>query len=532
MAKQIKYGKEARKALQGGAEQLSNAVVTTLGPKGRNVAIDKKWGPPTVIHDGVSVAKEIELEDPFENMGAQLIKEAASKTNDKAGDGTTTATLLAYKLVEEGIKLLDQGTNPMILKKGIDIATDFIIKELKGSSQPVNTPEKIEQVATISSANPEVGKMINKIIKKIGTEGTISVEDGSGMSLEDEYKEGMQFDKGYISPHFITDIEKMEAELDDPVILLTTEKISSPGDFIKLFQEILKITKNIVVIAEDFDGEAFPTFVINKNRGVFNPLPIKAPAFADRKKDILEDIAILTGATVISKEAGRTLENTTINDLGHADRVWADADSTKIIGGRGDKDKIKARIEQIKNLIEKETSDFEKEKLKERLAKLASGVAVIKVGAATETEMKERKERVIDAVEATKSAIAEGIVAGGGIALYNISKKIERLKNENTEIQQGIDLVKKAIQSPIYQILENAGEQTTDIISQIGDMVSYGYNVETQEFGDMFKMGVVDPTKVTRLAIQNATSVASMILTTECLVTDIPEKDDPREKII
>jgi chaperonin GroEL len=534
MAKQIVRGKKAREKLVTGVRELAETVVVTLGPKGRNIALDRKWTAPTVLHDGVSVARDIELKDPFENMGAQLVKEAASKTNDKAGDGTTTATLLAHTMIELGMeKIKDRdfffykvtGANPMTIKKGIDIAVTAVVDELQRCTRTVDTSKKIQQVATISSARPEIGKKIADAMDKVGKDGVIDVQEGTTVTTEVEYKEGMEYNKGYASPYFVTNGDKMEAEVIMPFIVLYQGTIRAASEILFLNKILEKREKDIVIIAEGIEGDALDTLVINKQRGAMNILAVQAPAFAERQKQMLEDIAVLTGATIISKETGRSLEDFKIEDCGRADKVWADDRTTRIVGGHGDAAQIQAKIEQLKTKIEKEQNEFEKTKLQERLAKLASGVAIIKVGAQTETEMKELKERVVDAVEATKSAVEEGIIAGGGVALYAISKKLQNMMNRHKDVQVGIDLVIKALQSPIKRIIENAGIDAEVILKDIDKNkdADFGYNIESNTFGNMFDMGVVDPKKVTRLAIQNAASVAAMILTTEGLVTDYPE---------
>ncbi len=538
MAKQIKYGSEAREKLKSGVNKLADAVATTLGPKGRNVALDKKWGAPNVIHDGVTVAKEIELEDPFENMGAQLVKEAASKTADVAGDGTTTSTILARAIVEEGILRITAGANPMIMRRGLEKAGNHIVGELKGMAKSIK-PGDIANVATISAGDPELGKLIAEALDKVGKDGVVTVEEGRGLSTEIEYKEGMEFDKGYASAYFVTNSDKMEAEMDAPHILITDKKISNLQELLPFLENLVKVSKNLVIIADEIEGEALATLVVNKLRGTFNALAIKAPGFGDRRKEMLEDIAILTGGTVISEDTGRKLESVTIEDCGKADKVWADKENTRIIGGKGKITEIKARIAQVKRAIENTTSDFDKEKLQERLAKLAGGVAVINVGAATEVEMKDRKERVNDAVAATKAALEEGIVPGGSVALLDIStrmniKSFESAKAARDEIF-GFEVVKEALEAPFKKLMENAGLDSGQLIAK-AKMVSasgQGFNVltlesvENAEPVDMLKAGIIDPLKVVRTAVQNAISVAIMILTTEALVTDIPEKKEP-----
>jgi chaperonin GroEL len=532
MAKQLKFSEEARQKLATGVNILAKAVVTTLGPRGRNVALDRKWGAPNVVHDGVSVAKEIELPDPFENMGAQLVKEAASKTNDVAGDGTTTSTLLTQTMVNLGLKNVTAGANPMILKRGIDEAVKAVVEQIKKMAKKIDIKkeEEIVQVATISAGDAEIGKKIAEAIMKVGKDGVVTVEEGKGLQMEIEYKEGMEFDRGYASPYFVTDAEKMVAEVEDPYILITDKKISAISDLLPFLEKFVKVSKNLVIIADEVEGEALATLVVNKLRGVFNALVVKAPGFGDRRKEMLEDIAILTGGTVISEELGKKLENIEVEDCGRADKVWADKENCRIIGGKGDEEKIKARIAQIKRQIEETTSEFDKEKLQERLAKLSGGVAVINVGAATEVEMKEKKERVTDAVSATKAALEEGIVAGGGVALLQARKVLLDLKKkmELDEEKTGVDIVYKALAEPIRMIAKNAGVDSGWVLKEVEESKDpdYGFNALTLEFGSMFKQGIVDPAKVVRSALENASSVATMILTTEALITDIPEKKE------
>jgi len=526
MAKQIAYSSEAREKLKKGIDAVAKAVGTTLGPKGRNVALDKKWGAPSVVHDGVSVAKEIELQDPFENMGAQLLKEAADKTNDVTGDGTTTATILAQAIVNEGIKNLTAGANPMILNKGIEKAASQVLESIKKQAHPVkDNSDKITQVATISAQNEEIGNKIAEALKKVGSNGVVTVEEGKGLELVIDYKEGMEFDKGYTSAYFITNPETMEATIEDAYILLTDKKISSIQELLPFLEKLVKVSKNLVIIADELDGEALATIVVNKLRGTFNVLAVEAPGFGDRRKEMLQDIAILTGGTVISQDVGRKLEDVTIEDLGQADRVTADKDNTVIVGGQGNKKLIEGRIKQIKTELDRTTSDFDKEKLQERLAKLSGGVAVIEVGAATETEMKEKQERVKDAVAATKAAIEEGIVPGGGVALMTATKEID-FKGLTGDELTGAKIVQKAMESPMKLLAENAGEDGNVVVANVRKKEEgVGFNVLTGEYVDMIKAGIIDPAKVTRTALQNAVSVATMILTTECLVTDIPEKE-------
>ncbi len=530
MAKQLKFGKTAREALLSGIDQLAKAVVTTLGPKGRNVAIDRKWGAPHVVHDGVSIAKEVDLKDPFENMGAQLVREAASKTNDVAGDGTTTATLLAQVITQNGMKRVDNAkvpVNPMVLKRGIEKGVAAVLEEVGKVAKPVKNKEEIEQVATNSAQNPEIGKKIAEALEKVGNEGVVTVEEGKGLTIDIEYKEGMEFDRGYASAYFVTNPEKMEAEIDNPKILITDKKITAIADLLPFLENTVKVSKNIVIIADEIEGEALATLVVNKLRGTFSILAIKAPGFGDRRKEMLEDLAVLTGGTVISEDTGRTLESVTVEDLGDSDKVWANKDNTRIIGGKGDKAKIISRVNQLRGAIEESTSDFDKEKLQERLAKLAGGVAQINVGAATEVELNEKKERVKDAVEATKAAREEGIVPGGGVTYLRVREVLKKVKAENPDEQAGIDILYDALGQPTAWILKNAGEDVAAIVKKIlaSKDTSYGFNVMTGEFTDMLKAGILDPAKVVRSVVQNAASVAMMILTTECLVASEPEPE-------
>lgn len=535
MAKQIIYKNEARQKLLSGVNQLADAVATTLGPKGRNVALDKKWGAPNVIHDGVAVAKEIELKDPFENMGAQLVKEAASRTADVAGDGTTTATVLARAIVREGIKMITANANPMVMRKGLEKASQFVVDELLKMKKDLKQADWAN-VATISAGDEDLGKLIAEALKKVGKDGIITVEEGKGLSTEIEYKEGMEFDKGYASPYFVTNADKMEAEIEAPYILITDKKISALNELLPFLESLVKVSKNLVIIADEIDGEALATLVVNKLRGTFNALAIKAPGFGDRRKEMLEDIAILTGGTVISEDTGRKFESVTIEDCGRADKVWADKDNARIIGGKGEPSKLKARIAQIKRAIDASTSDFDKEKLQERLAKLAGGVAVINVGAATEVELKDRKERVNDAVAATKAALEEGIVPGGEIALLDISgrmttKNLEDAKALRDEII-GFEIVKTALEEPFTQLIRNAGLDAGQLIAKAREVSVHGQGFNILKIDsvaaatpvDMLKEGIIDPVKVVRTAVQNAISVATMILTTEALITDLPEE--------
>src|SRR5215216_132825 len=529
MPKQILFNEEARRSLKRGVDTVADAVKTTLGPRGRNVAIDKKFGAPTVTHDGVTVAKEIELKDPFENMGARLLVEVATKTNDVAGDGTTTATVLAQAIVNEGLKVVAAGANPMLIKRGLDKSADAVVAELKSLAKPVRDRADIAHVAAISAADSEIGDLIAEVMEKVGKDGVITVEESRGIAFEKEYTEGMQIDRGYISAYFATNQERMEAELEEPYILITDKKISAINDILPVLEKVLQVTKNLVIIAEDVDGEALATLVVNKLRGTINVLAIKAPGFGDRRKAMLQDIAILTGGTVISEEIGRKLDTATVEDLGRARRVICTKENTTFIEGRGDEKAIRARIDQIRAQIETTTSDFDREKLQERLAKLAGGVAVLKVGGATEPELKEKKHRVEDALSTARAAVEEGIVPGGGVALINVIPALEKVETCNDDERFGVQILKRALEEPMRILARNAGEDGAVIIDAVrraqkerGD-TSYGYNVLTGEFGSMLEQGVVDPVKVTRSAVQNAVSIAGLLLTTEALVTDIPE---------
>lgn len=526
MAKDIQFNIEARDGLKRGVDKLANAVKVTLGPKGRNVIISKSFGAPQVTKDGVTVAKEIELEDPLENMGAQMVKEVASKTNDLAGDGTTTATVLAQAIVTEGLKNVAAGANPMDLKRGIDKAVEAIVADLEKQTAKVgNSSEKIKQVAAISANNDDViGELIAEAFGKVGKEGVITVEEAKGTETYVDVVEGMQFDRGYLSPYFVTNSEKMNAELEQPYILLYDKKISNMKDLLPVLEPVAQAGKPLLIIAEDVDGEALATLVVNKLRGALKIAAVKAPGFGDRRKAMLEDIAILTGGTVISEERGFTLENTTIDMLGTAETVTIDKDNTTVVNGAGDKTAIKARVGQIKSQIETTTSDYDKEKLQERLAKLAGGVAVLYVGAASEVEMKEKKDRVDDALHATRAAVEEGIVAGGGVALVRAKKSLEKIKTENADEATGVQIVNRAIESPLRTIVSNAGGEGAVVISKVIDgKKDFGYNAKNGEYTDMLKAGIIDPKKVTRVALENAASVAGMILTTECALTDIKE---------
>jgi len=525
MAKQIIFDEEVRHSLKRGIDALADAVKVTLGPKGHCVALDKKWGAPSVIDDGVTIAKEIELPEPFENMGVQLVKEAASKTNDACGDGTTTSTLLAHAIIIGGFKNVAAGAEAMELKKGIEKAIGAIIDELKKASNEVKDKEQIAQVATITAVDHEIGDLIARVMDKVGKDGVITVEESKGIAFEEEYVEGMQFDRGYISPYFITNPERMEAEIEDPYILITDKKISAVADLLPALEKILQVSKNLLIVAEDVDGEALATLVVNKLRGTINVLAVKAPGFGDRRKAMLEDMAILAGGKVISEEVGRKLDSVTVEDLGRARRVTADKDKTTVVEGKGSEEDIKTRIKQIKAQIEETTSDFDREKLQERQAKLAGGVAVIKVGAATEVELKEKKHRVEDALSATRAAVEEGILPGGGVALLNSLSVLDKLAVEGDEAT-GVDIVRKAVEEPIRWIAINAGRDGSVVIDAVKKSPpGEGYDAEADDFGDMVKKGIIDPTKVVRTALQNAASVAVMVLITESLITDIPEKE-------
>ena len=529
MAKEIKFDLEARDALKKGVDALADAVKVTLGPKGRNVVIDKKFGAPRITKDGVTVAKEIELENTIENMGAQMVKEVASKTADIAGDGTTTATVLAQSIVSTGLKNVAAGANPMDLKKGIDIAVKTVIKSLEKQTIEVgDNLDKIEQVASISANNdPSIGKLIAEAMEKVKKEGVITVEEAKGTETTVEVVEGMQFDRGYLSPYFVTNADKMETELENPYILIYDKKISNMKDILPLLEKTSQTGQPVLIIAEDVDGEALATLVVNKIRGSLKIAAVKAPGFGDRRKEMLEDIAILTGGTVISEERGFKLESTTIEMLGKTDKVVIDKDNTMIVNGKGKKSDIDARVKQIKSQMESTTSDYDKEKLQERLAKLAGGVAVLYVGAPSEVEMKEKKDRVDDALHATRAAVEEGIVPGGGVAFVRSGDALEKLKGENEDVKTGIQIISKAIEAPIRQIVSNSGGEGAVIVSKIkANKDDYGYNAKTDTFEPMLKAGIIDPTKVTRVALENAASVAGMLLTTECVLADIPEENN------
>ena len=535
-AKQLVFSEDARRKLKNGMNTVANAVSATLGPKGRNVAVDRKFGSPTITHDGVSVAKEIELEDPFENMGAQLLKEAAQKTNDIAGDGTTTSTVLAHAIVNEGLRALEAGYNPMLLKYGITQATETVVEELRKMSVKIDSREEIASVATNSAADEEIGDLIADVMDKVGKDGVITVEESKSMQFEQEYVEGMQFDRGYLSAYFITSADRMEAVINEPYILIYEKKISAAQDIVPILEKLVQIGKReLVIIAEDIEGEALATLVLNKLRGMLNVLAVKAPGFGDRRKAMLQDIAVLTGGTVISEETGRKLETVTLQDLGRAEKVVSDKENTTLVGGKGTKGAIEGRIKEIRAEIDKSTSDYDKEKLQERLAKLSGGVAIIRVGAATETEMKEKKHRVEDALSAARAAVEEGIVPGGEISLINASNKLDKLLRENgnqdDESRVGINIVKKALEAPIRRLAANAGQDGSVIIDTVRRTAAekknknIGYNVLTDKYVDMIEAGVIDPVKVVRGALENASSIAAMILTTDVLITDMPEKE-------
>ncbi|MBL8118243.1 MAG: chaperonin GroEL [Anaerolineae bacterium] len=530
MPKQLVFSEAARRSLKIGVDKLADAVSTTLGPKGRNVALDKKFGAPTVTHDGVTVAKEIELEDPYENMGAQLLKEAATKTNDIAGDGTTTATVLAQAIVKEGLKNVEAGANPMLLKRGIEVATEAVSKAIRDMATPIETKEEIAKVASTSAQDNEIGNLIADVMDKVGRDGVVTVEESKGLEFETEYVEGMQFDRGYISPYFVSSPDTMEAVIQDPYILIYEKKISAAQDIVPILEKLLQIGKReLVIISEDVDGEALATLVLNKLRGMLNVLAVKAPGFGDRRKAMLRDIAVLTGGTVISEETGRKLETVTLQDLGRAGKVVSTKDNTVVVDGAGDGSAIKGRIQEIRNEIDASTSDYDREKLQERLAKLSGGVAVIRVGAATETELKEKKHRVEDALSATRAAVEEGIVPGGGVTLINAIASLDGLKLNNDDENTGIAIVRKALEAPMKKIAANAGQDGAVIIQEVRRQqkskknVRIGYNVLTDEYVDTIDAGFPDPAKVTRGAVENAASIAAMILTTEALITDVKE---------
>ena len=528
MAKMIKFGEESRRAMQIGVDKLADTVKVTLGPKGRNVVLDKKFGSPLITNDGVSIAREIELEDPYENMGAQLVKEVATRTNDVAGDGTTTATLLAQAIIREGLKNVTAGANPMLIRNGINMAVEKAVKEIKDISRPVNGKEDIARVAAISAADETIGSLIADAMEKVGNEGVIAVEESKSMGTELDVVEGMEFDRGYVSAYMVTDTEKMEAVLDNPYILITDKKISNIQEILPILEQIVQAGKKLLIIAEDVEAEAMATLVVNKLRGTFTCVAVKAPGFGDRRKEMLQDIATLTGGEVISEELGKDLKEVSLESLGQAESVKVNKDSTTIVNGKGSTEQIKARINQIKSQLEETTSEFDKEKLQERLAKLSGGVAVIKVGAATETELKERKLRIEDALAATKAAVEEGIVPGGGTAYVNVLNKVAELTSDVYDTKVGIDIIVRALEEPMRQIATNAGVEGSVIIEKVRNSeVGIGYDALHGDYKNMIKAGIVDPTKVTRSALQNAASVASTFLTTEAAVVDIPKKEDP-----
>ena len=528
MAKEITYSLEARNALKAGVDKLANAVKVTLGPKGRNVVIEKKFGAPTITKDGVTVAKEIEVEDKLENVGAQMVREVASKTSDVAGDGTTTATVLAQALIAEGLKNVTAGANPMSIKRGIDAGRDSVVEALQSQSKDLPDSEQIANVATISANDDrEIGEKIAEAMEKVGKDGVITVEESKTAETFLEFVEGMQFDRGYLSPYFVTNSESMEAEMDDAYILIYDKKLSNMKDLLPLLEKVVQTGKQIMIIAEDVEGEALATLVVNKLRGTFKVLAVKAPGFGDRRKAMLEDIAVLTGGTVVSEDAGYKLENATIEYLGTAKRIVSDKDNTTVVDGGGTKDAIMARINEIKVQIEKTTSDYDREKLQERLAKLSGGVAVVNVGAATEVEMKEKKARVEDALHATRAAVEEGIIPGGGVALLRAQDTLDKLKLEGGQ-SVGVNILRRALEAPIRQICENAGAEASIVVQNVRDgKGAYGFDARDESYVDMFKAGIIDPTKVARVAVENACSIAGMVLTTEAAVTEIPEKDPP-----
>ena len=530
MAKQIKYGEDARRSLEKGLDTLANTVKITLGPKGRNVVLDKKFGAPLITNDGVTIAKEIELEDPFENMGAQLVKEVATKTNDVAGDGTTTATLLAQAIVREGMKNVAAGANPMVIRRGIEKAVEEAVKGLKDISKPVTGKEEIAQVASISASDERIGSLISDAMEKVGNDGVITVEEGKTMKTELRFTEGMQFDRGYASAYMVTDPDKMEAVLDDPYILITEKKITNIQEILPVLEQIAKQGRKLLILAEDVEGDALATLVVNKLRGIFTCVAVKAPGFGDRRKEMLKDIAILTGGEVISEELGMELKDATIAQLGTARQVKVDKENTTIVEGAGDKEAIAARVKTIRTQIAETKSEYDKEKLQERLAKLAGGVAVISVGAATEPEMKEIKLRIEDALNATKAAVEEGIVAGGGIALINVIDRVKKLEESTSgDEKTGVQIIVRALEEPLRQIAANAGLEGSVIVANVrsSDKLGYGYDAAKDEYGMMFEKGIIDPTKVTRSTLQNAASVAAMVLTTESIVCDIPKPETP-----
>jgi chaperonin GroEL len=527
LAKQLVFDEAARRSLKRGVDRLAEAVKVTIGPKGRNVVLDKKFGAPTITNDGVTIARDIELEDPFENMGAQLLKEVATKTDDVAGDGTTTAVVLGQAMINEGIRNVTAGANPMLIRIGIEKAVETVVAEIKKQSRPIDSREEIAAIATISAADKEVGDIIAEVMDKVGKDGVVTVEEGQSLGLEKEYTEGMQFDRGYISAYFVTNPDRMEAVLDNPKILVTDRKISAVPDMLPALEKAVQIGRPVLIIAEDVDGEALATLAVNKLRGTVQVLAVKAPGFGDRRKEMLRDIAILTGATVITEEIGRKLDSVTLEDLGEARRVVATKDDTTIVDGAGSPEEVKKRIGQIRAQIEETTSDYDKEKLQERLAKLAGGVAVIKVGAATEVELKEKKHRIEDALSTVRAGIEEGMVAGGGATLLHCQAVLDKLKLDEPDAQVGVDIVRRALEYPIRQIADNAGDHGEVVVEKVRTMkVGFGYDALRGEYGDMFEKGIVDAAKVTRSALENAASIAKMVLTTETLITDLPEKKD------
>jgi chaperonin GroEL len=527
LAKQLVFDETARRSLKKGVDRLAEAVKVTIGPKGRNVVLDKKFGAPTITNDGVTIARDIELEDPFENMGAQLLKEVATKTDDVAGDGTTTAVVLGQAMINEGIRNVTAGANPMLIRVGIEKAVAAVVEEIKKQSRPIDSREQIAAIATISAADPEVGEIIAEVMDKVGKDGVVTVEEGQSLGLEKEYTEGMQFDRGYISAYFVTNADRMETVLDNPRILITDKKISAVPDMLPALEKVVQVGRPLLIIAEDVDGEALATLVVNKLKGTIQVLAVKAPGFGDRRKEMLRDIAILTGGTVISEEVGRKLDSVTMEDLGEARRVVATKDDTTIVDGAGTPSEIKGRMTQIKAQIEETTSDYDREKLQERLAKLSGGVAVIKVGAASEVELKEKKHRIEDALSTVRAGLEEGMVAGGGATLLHCQAVLAKLKVEGADAQVGVDIVRRALEYPIRQIADNAGARGEVIVDQVRGMkVGHGYDALKGEFGDMFEKGIVDAAKVTRSALENAASISKMVLTTETLITDIPEKKD------
>ncbi|HEY8837303.1 MAG TPA: chaperonin GroEL [Dehalococcoidia bacterium] len=528
MAKQLLFDEDARRALKNGVDALADAVKITLGPKGRNVVLDKKFGAPTITNDGVTIAKEIELQNPFENMGAQLAKEVATKTNDVAGDGTTTATVLAQAIVREGLRNVAAGANPMVLRRGIDLGVRAVVASIRDQARPVSGKEQIAQIASISAGDPEIGAMIAEVMEKVGKDGVITVEESRGLKYETEYVEGLQIDRGYVSPYFVTDTQRMESIIEDPYILITEKKLSAVADILPPLEKVLSVSKNVVIIADDCDGEGLATLVVNKLRGTVNVLVVKAPGFGDRRKAMLEDIAILTGGTFITEETGRKLDQVQVEDFGRARRVVASKDDTTIIEGFGSDEAIQDRIKQIKGQVDDTASDFDREKLQERLAKLAGGVAVIKVGAATEVELKEKKARVEDALSATRAAVEEGVVAGGGVTYLCAQSALDAVENElKGDERTGANLLRKALDEPLRLIAINGGKEGNVVVGNVrknaNGNAAYGYDALLDDYGDMFKKGIIDPAKVTRSALENAASIASLVLTTESLITDIPE---------